>query len=1303
MQLTSTAELGLIPIEFYVSVKAALDYAMALLTGNKVERLYRTKLMIVGYSNVGKTCLLYCLFPLKDTLEVCLFSAGHPRLRYFRPLFVKAQGPLLTIRAGDTENSPVKEVLVIRSQQWQLNPEPDPETRIITLRHTGAVAKGQRSKLRLRCPNDALFTAWVARLKAMCVNRSTHGIDIQTFRESNAITAEYFKQRGESMSRELELSVWDFAGQQEYYENHHHFLTTRTVFVVMWKMSEGEKGLAGLEFWFKSIAMNVNVASTQAKEKAKPAHRLSVVPANHLAPQTSPSSSSTQMAPIQEEGAPQQAIAPKTAEKYHSVIVVGTHLDHEDVKPELRNEREQRARALAKSCGLDVDFVYHEASCVKMTNIDSVSASIFQEALSHSYMGEGIPESYLNVAKVIAQKNQEKADKKEMQVMFTKELEDVIGVPEALPTALELLTLWGNCLHYPDPKELSEIVILDPRFLTKGILADLLTPDPQTNEMRKKGIVERNDLIHIWKGYREENMKDEEFNERCDKFVSLLAKLGVCFPLPPKPGTPPEEHLFIIPSLLPENAIHSDYSTNEWDPTKRKFRTLWPKDPQHPRKIQLERVLKFNVVPGELVSRLLVHVHDKIDDGMVAKNEVLLRDKHKDTQAWILVETGDINRFVVRIRGKTLEACVNFLTWVIEQVTDLGKKYPSGMAVIQQCVRSPHDEDTDIDLELLEEEAKLPVDKRKLCCPSTHFPIFAEESLLRAGLRDKLPLPPDGPQYWNLTPGKLNKGEKILRPLVKNGAKERSANQGDFDKFTKMCELLGCKVGEVTMAYVIANPHLNIGFTEFQRSTNRKHRENEGLFKRRNWKKKQNFQRREGYMARFANQVNNYRYEMNDGRRTPVVPMVQGTSENAAVSILSSGFGITATTDQGYYGRGIYFTSSMKYAAKYATPKAGFGKVFLITAVAPGNVYPVTEPAVLLDVEAKFDRERGARTNAKDGSLLNIPYSLLGKACQAGYQSHYVIVDDKGQPARRPAEKDATDTFLREAADELVVFDTSQALPMFLVYTKEFDNVALSDNPVNDASKDEAVANLTELLIPDTDGWDDGDLDDNKKYLQRENNRLETQVQDLMAHARDQDQHIRERNDKVGKLESQLNTAASKITELEQELSKARKEADKKAEEAKLHQKRLEEAREQQRRLEEARQKQILEEERRRRQQQQQQQAQQQQAQQGEVEKHEGEQPEEEKQEDGQVPESQRPWRKEADNKEQKGQAENSNEKKTGSGRGKIPQIERPGQGRAFGRLNPLFGSKKEPQKPPQQKIEKEKKVEQEVEADLEI
>jgi len=131
--------------------------------------------------------------------------------------------------------------------------------------------------------------------------------------------------------------------------------------------------------------------------------------------------------------------------------------------------------------------------------------------------------------------------------------------------------------------------------------------------------------------------------------------------------------------------------------------------------------------------------------------------------------------------------------------------------------------------------------------------------------------------------------------------------------------------------------------------------------------------------------------------------VVQGTSEDAAFRIIKNGFGTVASLDDGWYGRGMYFTTHAGYAAAYARPSP-HGKVFVIALVIPGNAFPVVE-------------------SPEDAG------SLHGQACTKGYQSHYLQVRADGMPVSQ-----SSDT----AADELVVFEGWQTLPLFLVYTDEF-------------------------------------------------------------------------------------------------------------------------------------------------------------------------------------------------------------------------------------------------------------------------
>jgi len=139
--------------------------------------------------------------------------------------------------------------------------------------------------------------------------------------------------------------------------------------------------------------------------------------------------------------------------------------------------------------------------------------------------------------------------------------------------------------------------------------------------------------------------------------------------------------------------------------------------------------------------------------------------------------------------------------------------------------------------------------------------------------------------------------------------------------------------------------------------------------------------------------------------------MIQGTKRNAAFKIAENGFGIVSSQDSGFYGQGIYFTSSVEYAKKYS-PEG----MYVVAMVAVGEVYPAVE------------HHEG-------------PDSLKGKSCIPGYHSHYALVNQKGSPLSPP---DSSSHPHSNHFDELVVFESFQALPLFVIEaqnTKSFSSV----------------------------------------------------------------------------------------------------------------------------------------------------------------------------------------------------------------------------------------------------------------------
>jgi len=130
-----------------------------------------------------------------------------------------------------------------------------------------------------------------------------------------------------------------------------------------------------------------------------------------------------------------------------------------------------------------------------------------------------------------------------------------------------------------------------------------------------------------------------------------------------------------------------------------------------------------------------------------------------------------------------------------------------------------------------------------------------------------------------------------------------------------------------------------------------------------------------------------------------IIPTIHGTSASVAWKICQGGFANLSALDVGYFGSGIYFATSAKYALPYYATKQN--PAIIISYLIPGNPYPVTESP-------------------------NGPNSIAGTTLKPGYQSHYVSVNARGFPHEAPTNYDLF--------DEIVINQEAQVAPAYLLY-----------------------------------------------------------------------------------------------------------------------------------------------------------------------------------------------------------------------------------------------------------------------------
>ena len=541
------------------------------------------------------------------------------------------------------------------------------------------------------------------------MNEATHGIEIQIPKIKHPEIQKYF----ESRAGQLELSVWDFAGQHDYYNSHHYFLSTRSVFMVLWKMNEGEKGLEGLRFWFKSLSVHLS------GEK--------------------------------QEG------------KLFSILVVGTFLDHPSVVQGIvaQTLREKQVQEIAAESGLGKEELkYLEVSCATLKNVELVRESILKEVFSHSYMGERVPKSYFAIQQFLKEmKEKLEKEKAAFPMIELTELVAKFGDADLVKRALKLLSLWGDCIYFDYPAELANIVILDPRFLTKDVLAQFFKPD--MIQFFKDGILEHSNLELILPRFPK---------NLYPTIISLLEKFEVCFPRNRYEfGYAPTLEEFqkdssIIPSYLPE-VPPADFYEN-----------IWPNQPRSG-VVEINRILIFNVIPKELISRLLVRLRTAIYEVSIWRFGIFL--VYKQQQALVEIENTDIlesesssrlslstsasqeswfkqekvgniketepakvakretrrptDRLTITVRGTNDQKLFRneLMEKLVQEILGCSKTY-SGLAVTQN-ISSPFDKNTLVKLDDLVAENLKPKDERTIVCPKTMQPLEVDELLNSAG------------------------------------------------------------------------------------------------------------------------------------------------------------------------------------------------------------------------------------------------------------------------------------------------------------------------------------------------------------------------------------------------------------------------------------------------------------------------------------------------------------------------------------------------------------------------------------------
>ncbi|XP_076373717.1 leucine-rich repeat kinase isoform X2 [Tachypleus tridentatus] len=346
---------------------------------------------------------------------------------------------------------------------------------------------------------------WAKRMGNKHINLKTaKGVSISTVGVDVGDWIYEKKLRGQPSYGPVTFRTWDFGGQKEYYATHQYFLSKRSLYLVVWRITDGECGVKEIHQWLVNI----------------------------------------------------QARAPNAP-----VIVVGTHYDLAREKFSLSycNELQQMIREHyinvvdADKCGLPRVLETIEISCKSRHNIKLLCNVIYDIVFELRCPGskerlleQKIPATYLALEDVVGylaldRRLQGKdpvlrAEQYKMLVMHEMQQRFNIAFRDMaeLNQATNFLHENGVLLHYEDAT-LKDLYFLDPQWLC-DMLAHVVTIR-EINPFARNGIMKTEDLKHVFKSSQCAPSDAQTY------ILNLLNKFEVALTW--------DSRTLLIPSLLP--------------------------------------------------------------------------------------------------------------------------------------------------------------------------------------------------------------------------------------------------------------------------------------------------------------------------------------------------------------------------------------------------------------------------------------------------------------------------------------------------------------------------------------------------------------------------------------------------------------------------------------------------------------------------------------------------------------------------------------------------------------------------------
>jgi len=234
----------------------------------------------------------------------------------------------------------------------------------------------------------------------------------------------------------------------------------------------------------------------------------------------------------------------------------------------------------------------------------------------------------------------------------------------------------------------------------------------------------------------------------------------------------------------------------------------------------------------------------------------------------------------------------------------------------------------------------------------------------------------------------------------------------EYEYLMKIWKAFGDDLG-IQEAFAICNPSLIVAF-QSQAKIQKQRMQDSSTFGRKDWQKGPDAEFKQWILTvGLTPLIESFPELQRD--EVPIIPCAHGTDTSIANKICQTGFAALSSLDDGYYGKGIYFTTSTFYIIPYIANRRS--PCVIISYILPGNVFPVTE------------HHLG-------------PNNLLGKPLKGAHQSHLACTSVDGSVIPKPRPADPSDPYFFE----WVVGQESQIVPAYLVNIKMKSLMELTGN-----------------------------------------------------------------------------------------------------------------------------------------------------------------------------------------------------------------------------------------------------------------